>query len=163
MLFLKQNFKSFIIIVVFFASGFYVYHRIISPDFNWEKWNPVDYKTNLTVPKPNGKVTIVSVFATWCRDCHKEMEQITLLRSKFSADQLQIVMLADESTEKVQNFESKYEIKDIQYAKLSDSYRKLGIKVLPTVYVLDKKGLVVKVFLEKVDLNISEIEVLVQK
>ena len=160
---LSKYMKYFLIVLLGGLFVLFISNKFIKPKIDWNEWNPTVYETGRKIEYPNGKVTILSVYATWCRDCHIEMKLLQSLRTAFTADQLQIILLSDEEKSLVDNFKEKYQIESTIYGKLSKPYRSLGVRVLPTVFLINKKGEVVETFLEEISLDQTKLHQLIEE
>jgi len=93
-----------------------------------------------------GRVVLVSFWATWCGYCRKEMPDLEALQQKYGDKGLTVLALSvDDSPEKVQRF-----WKDNPYsfpvAMASTEVQKGfgGVEVLPTLFLVDEKGMIRK-------------------
>lgn len=53
-----------------------------------------------------GKVVLISFWATWCQPCIKEMPELVRLRQEYARKGLEIILLSDESRERLLSFDS---------------------------------------------------------
>lgn len=92
-----------------------------------------------------GKVLVVNFWATWCEPCREEIPALVKIQSRLEGKGLQIVGIAIDSADKVQDFSKTY---GINYAVLLggmdafDLLRGLGNSAggLPFTLVLDRTG-----------------------
>jgi peroxiredoxin len=96
-----------------------------------------------------GKYVLVSYFQTWCGDCIRELPSIEMLQNKIGPDKLKVLMVTDESTEKINHFKEKFNCTFDYYQ--SKSFREQNINVFPTTYLLNKDGVVIISKLEGFD------------
>jgi len=97
----------------------------------------------------NNRVVIVDFWATWCGPCRAEIPDFVRLQSKYRGQGLTILGVAVNSEEKtVRSFAEDH---DINYPVLleGDETTKLfgGVYAIPTTFVLDRQGRIVKKFI----------------
>jgi len=96
-----------------------------------------------------GKVLILDFWATWCPPCKDEVPHLVRLQSKFRDQGLQIVGLSLDQggAGKVKPFAEEY---GVNYTMLiaDDETAKAygGVAMIPTTFVVDRSGIVVKRF-----------------
>ncbi len=89
-----------------------------------------------------GKVVVLDFWATWCGPCRAEMPSVEKLRAEFG-EKVQFLGVNDEEPGPVKTY-----IKDhkLQMATLLDSkrdvHRQYGIRAIPTMFVIDKEGVI---------------------
>lgn len=84
-----------------------------------------------------GKVLIACYFQTWCRPCREEQIELMQLQQHYG-DQLKIVMITDESFDKVVQMNSVIH-SDLTYYRSEKPLKKIGIRRYPITYLLNKK------------------------
>ena len=92
-----------------------------------------------------GKVLVVNFWATWCGPCREEMPDFVRVQQEYGAKGLQIVGIAADNADKVQQFAE--EIK-LNYPALIGGYgamdlsKELGnsLVALPFTLILDRQG-----------------------
>ena len=97
-----------------------------------------------------GKVLILDFWATWCPPCKEEIPHLVALQSKYRDQGLQIVGLSLDKggAGDVKPFADEH---DVNYTMLiaddvtAKSYG--GVSMIPTTFVVDRNGVVVKRFL----------------
>lgn len=91
-----------------------------------------------------GRVVIVDFWATWCMACRMATPKLTSWQSKFGAQGLSVIGITDDPVEQatagVQDFGMRYATvaSDESYA----TQRAFGVRALPTVFVIDKRGVI---------------------
>jgi peroxiredoxin len=106
-----------------------------------------------------GKVVILDFWATWCPPCRQEVPHFVALQSKYRDQGLEIVGLSlDKSgASVVKPFAEEYSVNYrmlIANDETASSYG--GITGIPTTFVLDKNGKVVKRFMGYTDPEVFE-------
>ena len=108
------------------------------PDLNGKMVSLKDFR---------GKVIILDFWATWCPPCRQEIPLFVDLYSQYKEKGFEIIGIAlDQEGEKVvkpfsQNYNIKYPIL-IGGEEVSEVYG--GIRGIPTTFVIDRKGNIVK-------------------
>jgi len=101
-------------------------------------------RTELT--EARGKVVVLDFWATWCPPCRKELPVIEKLSADF-ADKVLFYGVNDEDPGTVKDF-----IKKNQYhmTVLVDNnkevHRRYGVSAIPTLLIIDKQGIIRKLF-----------------
>ncbi|MCP3980374.1 MAG: TlpA family protein disulfide reductase [bacterium] len=95
-----------------------------------------------------GEVRLVDFWATWCAPCREEVPMFNELHEKYGDQGFRILAIADmeESAEAVQDFIKEHEIEYMNLLgseEVTTTYRVYG---LPTAYLIDREGRVVKFF-----------------
>ena len=97
-----------------------------------------------------GKVLILDFWATWCPPCKEEVPHLVALQSKYRDQGLQIVGLSldQAGASVVKPFADEH---DVNYTMLvaDDATAKSygGVSMIPTTFVVNRSGVVVKRFL----------------
>jgi thiol-disulfide isomerase/thioredoxin len=100
-----------------------------------------------------GRVAVISYWATWCTPCLAEMPEVAAVQRKYEADPRVVILAVNagyggETAEKARAFlqrrplEGAVAIDDIKAAgdKRGEGGRSLGLKVVPTLFILDRAG-----------------------
>ena len=89
-----------------------------------------------------GKYILISYFQTWCGTCIAELPQIDALQNKLGKDKLQVLMVSDESPEKINRFKEKH-CNTLDYYQSNKSLNELSIRIFPSTYLLNKEGVII--------------------
>jgi thiol-disulfide isomerase/thioredoxin len=110
------------------------------------------------------KVYIISYFQTWCSDCVKEQPQLQKLQDRYGREKLQILMVSDESSGKIDSFRNRFSSKlDFYHSSVKLKSARVGVKGYPTTYLISKKGEVEEKKVEGINWYTDEIISLVDK
>lgn len=112
-----------------------------------------------------GYVLVIDFFATWCPPCREAIPHLMTLNRKYGRQGLQVLGLSlDEGDEQgVKDFVAGRRINyPVAFANegIQTDY---GLRSLPTVYVIDKRGTVAGMFMGGFDATLKSIEDLVKK
>lgn len=93
-----------------------------------------------------GNVTVLEFFATWCGYCPGQMPPLKKIRDKYPSDEVAVHSVTAEMNEKT--VEDYWEKWDATWPALLDdeldAYEKYSVEKLPTTFVIDSEGSVVK-------------------
>jgi thiol-disulfide isomerase/thioredoxin len=106
-----------------------------------------------------GKVVLVDFWATWCGPCKAELPHLVDLYGKYKDKGLEIVGIADDPSERadVAPFVKRAGLPyPVVYGEPSVGQRFGGIIGYPTLFVVDRKGQVVKKFIGYTDISVIE-------
>jgi len=104
--------------------------------------------TEVDVAKLRGKVLLIDFWATWCGPCMAELPKVKKTYDQLHARGFEIVGISlDEDKKALEAMLKKKEMTWPQYFEKKGSEGKLskrfGISEIPTMWLLDKKGMVV--------------------
>jgi cytochrome c biogenesis protein CcmG/thiol:disulfide interchange protein DsbE len=116
----------------------------LAPDFK------VTSTTGQTISQDNyrGHVLILDFFATWCQPCRRSIPHLVEMNRKYGKQGLEILGLSvDEDGERVvKTFTDEFRV-NYPLALAGDSTTvDFGIRSVPVMYLIDKKGKVVEVY-----------------
>lgn len=123
-----------------------VFAQKTMPDINIETLD--GQSVNLQDYAKNGKITVVSFWATWCSPCKKELDAIADLypdwQKKYDVELLAITIDTKRALTKVPGI---IESKGWEYIVLSDKnqdlQKALDFQTVPQTFILDKEGNIV--------------------
>ena len=101
----------------------------------------------MTLDNYKGHVLVVDFFATWCQPCRQSIPHLVEMNRKYGKQGLQILGLsADEDGERpVKAFAHEYRI-NYPLALAGDITADYGIRSVPVMFVIDKKGGIAEVY-----------------
>jgi peroxiredoxin len=113
-------------------------------------WKPVtavsgSIPANMTALR--GKVVVLDFWASWCGACKLLSPHLSKLQTTYGSQGLQVIGL---TTDEVKVASKAVQAQAMSYAVASDANETAmaayGVKALPTVFVIDKKGVIRDVF-----------------
>jgi thiol-disulfide isomerase/thioredoxin len=97
--------------------------------------------------KLRGRVVLVEFWASWCAACRLNAPTIEAVRARYEAQGLTVVALTDEPDEVAAKALAKHGLRCAVGAGLSsEASRAWSVRVLPTLFVIDRQGIVREVF-----------------
>lgn len=120
---------------------------------------------NITLANYKGHVLIVDFFATWCTPCRDSIPHLLSLNQKYGKQGLQILGLsADEDGEKVvREFVAEQRITYPVAMAGENLLTDFGLRSIPTIFVINKKGVIAEKFMGFNDDMARAMEALIKK
>jgi thiol-disulfide isomerase/thioredoxin len=118
--------------------------KVGAPAPSWKGISAVAGPLPIDIAELKGRVVIVDFWATWCMACRMSAPKLTSWQAKFGAQGLSVIGITDDPVEEasqgVQSFGMRYAAvgTDTSYA----TQRAFGVRALPTVFVIDKRGVI---------------------
>lgn len=114
-----------------------------APDFSLPTLDGKTFKLSSSFVKP-AKPVVMDIWATWCGPCRREIPYLVELHKSYQDKAVFVGVSVDTSKEAVKNFVKSAGIKypialDPRASTLTKSYQVTGY---PTMYVIDKKGVI---------------------
>jgi thiol-disulfide isomerase/thioredoxin len=134
-----KNLPAYILAVVAIGlGGSYFYTKFkVAPDLEFEQIALTDANgSQVTLPR-SGKKKIVCFWATWCGPCREELR--LLAAQKQSLSDVDIFLVSDEPSEKVQDFIARSGY-DFNFLYSPVPLSKIGVYSIPTSYFLNDAG-----------------------
>lgn len=140
-----NNKKIYTVLFIAIASliGLYYFNKYkVAPKIDIVKLDVVDSTgQKFDIQSLKGQKVIVSFYASWCRDCLKELKEINSIKEEKLSD-VAVLAITDESLEKMTAFNANRQY-PFTFLKLNKSFNDLKIYSIPTVYLLNTEGEVV--------------------
>lgn len=89
----------------------------------------------------HGKVVFINVWATWCKPCIQEMPSIKSAEEIIQGGdrkEIEFLFASNEGKERIESFSQKANM-NLHFVRL-ENLEELNINILPTTYIINKKG-----------------------
>jgi peroxiredoxin len=118
----------------------------------------------VTMANYKGYVLVMDFFATWCRPCQLTIPHLIELNRKYGKQGLQVLgMSAGDDEAAVKEFVAEKRITYPVAVTDEELQTDYGLRSIPVMYVIDKKGVVVEAFRGYTDETEKKMEVLIKK
>lgn len=136
-----RNFHAFLFFVA--VSAFFVACNPSNVDI--DKVNVTDLQgKKLDWKQYKGKVIFLHFWASWCRDCLKEMPQLQQIADSLKNEPNVVFAFAsDEPMERIKEFSEAQNLPFL-FVKLPNTLKENGIIYIPQTYIFDKSGKIVR-------------------
>ena len=113
----------------------------------WTKVAPLGTAPS-SIAQLRGRVVLLDFWASWCGPCRMLAPRLSALKDKFGAQGLTVVGMATDDAERAAVFAEKHQMRyPVVVDKDGDTSRAYGVSALPTMILVDKKGIVREVFI----------------
>jgi thiol-disulfide isomerase/thioredoxin len=103
-------------------------------------WNLTDDNgTEVDFNDYKGRVVIVNFWATWCPPCVAELPSFQKLYDSYKS-KVVFLFVANDKTEKVERFMTKYNYQFTNYYEISRTPSELQSRSIPATFVISKQG-----------------------
>jgi thiol-disulfide isomerase/thioredoxin len=110
-----------------------------------------------------GKVVLLDFWATWCGPCRALAPRLSALQSRYGAQGLRVVGVTTDGAEKASLFAQRASMRyPIAIDPRGETSRAYDVSALPTLFVIDKRGVVRDVAVGYDEGREAEIETLLQ-
>jgi len=105
-------------------------------------------KVNIQEYAQNGKITVISFWATWCHPCKRELDAIADLYPEWQEEyDVEMVAITIDNARSMQKVKPMVETKGWEYTVLSDVNedlkRAMNFQTVPMTFLLDQAGNIV--------------------
>jgi thiol-disulfide isomerase/thioredoxin len=110
-----------------------------APDFSLKS---LDGKSTVALSDFQGKVVLLDFWATWCAPCKKTLPELAVLESRMKGIQFLAVNIDDHKRNAI-DFLEKYGLQiNAPYDAKKKVVSRYDIKAMPTLFIIDKKGVI---------------------
>ncbi len=115
--------------------------------------------------KFHGKVVYLDFWASWCIPCRKSFPWMNTLQDHYQDKGLEVIAIAlDESPKDAIAFLKKYSANfTIGFDREGKSAEAYGVKIMPTSYLIDRQGYIIKTYQGSIEGHKKEIESMIKK
>lgn len=146
---MKKNWSTIVFFVLAIAvAGFFYKRYKVPPHIELPVISLTDLDgRKVSLDEYTGHPLFISFFATWCGPCMRELPELADLKTKLTAQQLQVVCICDEPVEKLRPLQTQFGDR-LTILHSEAKFHDIGIYTYPTNYIFNAQG--TKVY-DKVD------------
>lgn len=109
----------------------------------WKDIQGVSGSFPASVATMRGKVVLLDFWATWCAPCRMALPRLGDLQARYGAQGLSVLGVSTEDAQDVAQFAQRMAIRyPIGVDKHAETTRSYGVASLPTMVIIDKRGVV---------------------
>lgn len=94
-----------------------------------------------------GKPYFLNLWATWCGPCVAEMPALEEAATALAGQDVRFVLGSDEPMARIDKFREKYSYAHLELVQVQETMAEFGVMALPTSYLVDAEGTIVKVYM----------------
>jgi thiol-disulfide isomerase/thioredoxin len=129
----------------------------------WVGVEPVGGEAPVSLAALRGKVVLLDFWATWCGPCRALAPRLSAIQSRYGAQGLRVVGVTTDGAEKAALFAQRVSMRyPIAIDRRGETSRAYDVSALPTLFVIDKRGVVRDVAVGYDEGREAEIEALLQ-
>jgi thiol-disulfide isomerase/thioredoxin len=129
----------------------------------WKGVSQVSGSVPSSIAALRGRVVIMDFWATWCGPCRLVAPKLNALHAKYGAQGLSIIGLSSEPIEEVSLFAQRMSMRyAIGVDKGGETTQAYTVSSLPTLFVIDKRGVVRDIAIGYDPMRDAQIEALVK-
>jgi thiol-disulfide isomerase/thioredoxin len=109
----------------------------------WKNVEGVSGSFPASLATMRGKVVLLDFWATWCAPCRMAVPRLGDLQARYGAQGLSVLGVSTEDAQEVAQFAQRMAIRyPIGVDKHAETTRSYGVASLPTLVIIDKRGIV---------------------
>jgi thiol-disulfide isomerase/thioredoxin len=96
-----------------------------------------------SVESLRGRVVVVDFWASWCGPCREIIPELNVLQDRYGAQGLSVVGITTDPPDTAAAFKERVGMRySVEVDRHADTSRAYGVSALPTLFVLDRRGVV---------------------
>jgi thiol-disulfide isomerase/thioredoxin len=109
----------------------------------WKDLDVVSGSSPTSIASLRGRVVLLDFWATWCAPCRVFVPKLDALQARYGAQGLKVVGVSTEDAQEVALFAQRMSLRyAIAVDKHAETTRSYGVVSMPTLVVIDKRGVV---------------------